>query len=398
MFELLFTSFPAVLRYLYLKKRGLPITVWTMKTAVFTWAILAFSLFLLIFYFHPKTYAGVVPFRTVSVVAQTAGPVTDLYVENGQHVQKGDLLFRIENSAQTAALAEAKAQLDLIKASEKKAQDAVIVAQASVDSVNAQLLRHKDDLKDAETLVSRGVGRADEVVRLRALVASTEAELNAAEAQLDLARIDVEQTLPAQIKAAQTAVDKAQVALGFTEVHAFTDGTITQLSLWPGSPATTIVLRPAMVIIPDRPEDVPVRVAAGFNQVARGQLYPGMPAEIACDSNASLSFRNTVMPARVHSIQPAVASGQIIPKEDIVDVAQRLQRGSVLAMLELEYPEHEAMLLDGSGCIVQTYTDNLSGVGGHIIAATGMIKAVGLRLKVFGAILTGVGLGGGGGH
>ena len=69
MFELLFTSFPVIIRYFQLKRRGEAMTVWNMKTAVFMWAVLAFSLFLSIFYFHPKTYAGVLPFRTVSVVA-----------------------------------------------------------------------------------------------------------------------------------------------------------------------------------------------------------------------------------------------------------------------------------------------------------------------------------------
>ena len=69
-----------------------------------------------------------------------------------------------------------------------------------------------------------------------------------------------------------------------------------------------------------------------------------------------------------------------------------------MVLLELVYPEHEQMLLDGAGCIVQTYTTNLEGIFGHVIAGTGMIKAAGLRIKVLGAILTGVGLVGGGGH
>jgi hypothetical protein len=73
-------------------------------------------------------------------------------------------------------------------------------------------------------------------------------------------------------------------------------------------------------------------------------------------------------------------------------------RGSMLVYFELEHPEHEEIMLDGSGCIVQTYTNNLSGVSGHLIAATGVVKAASLRLKVWGALISGVGLAGGGRH
>ena len=74
MFEMLFTSFPAIIRYLQLRRRGEAMSLWNMKTALFLWGTLAFSLFLVIFYYHPKTYASIVPFRTISVVAQTTGP------------------------------------------------------------------------------------------------------------------------------------------------------------------------------------------------------------------------------------------------------------------------------------------------------------------------------------
>ncbi|WP_299349618.1 biotin/lipoyl-binding protein [uncultured Shimia sp.] len=398
MFELMVTSFPAVIQYYLLKRRGESMTVWNMKTAVFLWAMMAFALFMTIFYFHPKTYAGVVPFRTVSVVAQTSGPVTEIAVENGQRVEVGDLLFRIENSAQRAALAEAQAQLNLLDSEEAIARDNEIVAQSAVEEANTDLKRLDDDLKDAQTLLQRGAGTADNVLDLQAEVAATQAELRAAEAQLDLARIEISESLPARIKAAEAAVASAQTALDFTEVHSLTGGEVTQLSLNVGSPATTLVLRPAMIIIPDRDTEIPVRVAAGFSQVAGDTIYPGMPAEIACESNANLLFRNSVMPAHVYSVQPAIATGQVQPDSRLLDMGGATQRGTLMVLLNPVYKEHEDMLIDGTGCIVQAYTDNIDGFFGHVVAATGMIKAAGLRLKVFGSILSGIGLLGGSGH
>lgn len=396
MLELLLTSFPVMIRYFQLRRRGEAMSVWNMKTAMFLWLILAFLLFLIIFYFHPKSFSGLVPFRTVSVVAQTSGPVTELAVRNGQTVAAGDLLFRIENSSQKAALAQAEAELDKVAASEVKAADNLKVAQASVIEAQASLNTLRIDLENANTLVQRNVGTKDSVRKLEASVTSAEAALAIAHARVDLAQTDISQTVPAQQKATVAAVESARVAMERTEVRSFTNGVVTQLSLGVGSPASQLILSPAMVIIPERPSNIPVRTIAGFSQVARAALYEGMPAEIACDSNVSLSFRNAVLPARVVTIQPAIAAGQIVPGGKLLDPNKLAARGSILVYFELEHPEHQEIILDGSGCIVQTYTNNLDGFSGHVIAATGVIKAVGLRLKVWGALISGVGLIGGG--
>ncbi|MFU1479335.1 HlyD family secretion protein [Roseovarius sp. C7] len=398
MFELLLTSFPVLIRYIQLRMRGEAMTVWNMKTAIYIWACLAFALFLTIFYYHPKSYTGLVPFRTVSVVAQANGPVTELAVENGQPVKTGDLLFRIENSSQSAALEQAKAELAQLDAAEAKAKDALTLANASVTASNASLTKLQQDLEQAQTLLERNVGTQDRVRELDAAVISAEASLEAAQAQVDVAQTDLSQAIPAQRAVAEAAVARAQAALDHTEVRAFTNGTVTQMAMSVGSPASQLVLRPGMVIIPERDADAPLRVIAGFSQVARATLYEGMPAEIACESNLNLAHKDAVLPAHIVAIQPAIAAGQVTPGGDLLEPNARAARGSLLVYFELLHPEHEAVMLDGSGCIVQTYTNRLPGTFGHIISATGVVKAAGLRLKVWGALVAGVGLGGGGGH
>lgn len=398
MFELMFTSFPVIIRYYQLKRRGEEMTVWNMRAAVFMWLSMAFALFLTIFYFHPKSYSGLVPFRTVSVVAQTSGPVTELPVLNQDRVAVGDLLFRIEDSSQRAAVAQAEAQLAEIDAAEKKAQDQLIVAQSSVAQAESDRDKFAVDLENAQTLFERNVGRQDDVRRFQAAFDSAVAAVTATTAQVDLALVDIEETIPAQRRTAQTALEAAQTELAKTEVRSFTNGVVTQLALAVGSPASRLILSPAMVIVPDRDEKHPIGVIAGFDQVARATLHEGMPAEIACDSNINITFRNTVMPAHVTSIQPAIAAGQIQPSGTMLDPSNLISRGSMLVYFDLVHPEHKEIMLNGTGCLVQTYTNNLPGFFGHVIAATGVIKAAGLRLKVWGSLVSGVGLAGGGGH
>lgn len=396
MIEILLTSFPAVFRYYQLKRRGEAMTVWNMRTAVFLWALLAFFLFVAIFYFHPKSYSGLLPYRTVSVVAQTSGPVTEVAVKNMQKVAVGDLLFRIENSAQKAALKQAEAEFDRIKAAEGKASDALKVAEAAVIVSTASLDKLRGDLENAQALAAKNSGTREAVRLAESSFAIGEANLASAQAQQSLAQVEISQTLPAQHKAAEAALESAKAALAMTEVRSFTDGVVTQLAMSAGSPASTLILSPAMVIIPDRPDDLPLRITAGFSQVSRTTIYEGMPAEIACDTNIGLSFSNTVVPARVRHVQPAISSGQIVPGGRLINLSERTPRGSMLVYLELEHTEQEKIMLDGTGCIVQTYTNNLPGFTGHLIAATGVVKAVGLRLKVWGSLIAGIGLAGGG--
>ncbi len=395
MIELLFTSFPVIIWYFVLRRRGESMTVSNMKTAVFLWLMLAFTLFLTIFYYHPKSYTGIVPFRTVSVVAQTGGPVTDVLVSDGQRVKKGDLLFQIENDTQKAALAQALTAFQNLDASEKKAKTSIQVAEANVVQAKVALAKIQEQLKDAEELQRRNVGRANTVVSLRFSAQGAESALIATQAQLNLAQTELIDVLPAARKSAEATYTSAKVELAKTEVRAFAPGVVTQVVLSEGSPASRLILSPAMIIIPDRDKDSLVPVVAGFSQVAKSALYIGMPAEIACDSNSNIAMKNAVMAARLVKIQPAIAAGQVTPGGTLIELNSRVQRGSILVIFELVYKEQAVMLLDGSGCMIQTYTDNLEGFVGHIIGATGIIKAFLLRIKAWGVLITGVGLAGG---
>ena len=398
MFELMFTSFPVIIRYYQLKRRGEEMTVWNMRAAVLMWLGMAFALFLTIFYFHPKSYSGLVPFRTVSVVAQTNGPVTELAVLNEDRVAKGDLLFRIEDSSQRAAVAQAEAQLAEIDAAEDKAKDQLIVAEAAVAQAEADRDKYKVDLENAVTLVERNVGRQDDVRRFQAAFDSAVAAVEATTAQVDLARLDIEEAIPARRRTAEATLEAARAKLAKTEVRSYSDGVVTELALAVGSPASQLILSPAMIIIPDRDETHPIGVIAGFDQVVRATLKVGMPAEIACDSNINITFHNAVMPAHLKSIQPAIATGQVLPSGTLLEPSNATSRGSLLVYFDLVHPEHKEMLLNGTGCLVQTYTNSLPGFFGHVISATGVIKAAGLRLKVWGSLISGVGLAGGGAH
>ncbi|MFX0542596.1 hypothetical protein ACEWPM_012790 [Roseovarius sp. S4756] len=119
--------------------------------------------------------------------------------------RRGDVLFRIDDSMQKAALEQARTQFDAIDAAQTKAGEAIKAARASVDQAQVSLDQIEQDLANARTLLERNVGTADAVRKLETQRATAAAAMAAAEAQTGVAQTDLDVAIPAQRKAAQAA-------------------------------------------------------------------------------------------------------------------------------------------------------------------------------------------------
>ena len=401
MIELLVTSFPFVLRVIYLKWRGLPITLYNVHTALFMWFLLALIVFFAVFYYYPKSFTGIVPFKTVPVVAENGGTVTEVFVKGGDHVKVGDALFSVENSTELAKVDLAERKIDEIDAAIDAALLEVETAQAGLDAAKAALKHAESSLADHRELQARGSSafQPSQLERAISQRDTRKAEVQAAESQLAAAKVQAVAVLPAQLESAKSSLKQVEIELEKTRVRSFVDGTVEQVTLSVGSRAPQAAMSPAMVIIPNRSTRENSRIVAGFSQVSRTELYAGMAAEIACESNFNIGMRNTVLPARITRIQKPISSGQMAPSGRLMEPAERAKRGQIVAHLDLVYPEHSELLVPGSGCIVQAYTTDLRGplegsMTAHVIGALGIIKAVGLRIKAWLGLASGIGLAG----
>ncbi len=335
------------------------------------------------------------------MVAERAGTVTQILVEPGERVEAGDVLFTTDDTEEQAAVAVAEAQLGEIESAFSAAQTDVEAANASLDQANAVLKQVTESLADQEQLRSTNspAFRANEYERLLNSKAANEAQVAAADASVEAARVQLDETLPARRASAEAAIQQARVELDLTTVRAGTTGTIEQLTLSVGSRAGQTSLGPAMLIVPE----APVMITAGFPQVARSILHVGMAGEVMCYSALNLSMTDVVLPVRVARIQNVIATGQVTAAGRLIEPSSVADNGDIVVHFTLEHPEQEALLPDGSSCIVQTYTTHFDGAlegtpVAHVIETLGVIKAVGLRLKAWTGLLAGVGLTGGGGH
>ncbi|SON52382.1 efflux RND transporter periplasmic adaptor subunit [Vibrio tapetis] len=86
--------------------------------------------------FQSKTYStSLIASQHIAVISQTSGAITHKMVRNGQHVQKGEVLIKLDDRDYQLNLQEALANLDLAKAAYNQADN---------------------DRKGAETLIKKG--------------------------------------------------------------------------------------------------------------------------------------------------------------------------------------------------------------------------------------------------
>jgi RND family efflux transporter MFP subunit len=135
--------------------------------------------------------------RSATVSAQITGTLIELHIEEGEHVDAGQVLARLEDTAQRAALAQAQAQLH--------------AAQAALVQYQAQLAQSRRDLQRMEDMVARKLVSQQTTEQARTQVETQAAQVATQEKQIELA---------------QAAVQSAQVQLGYCTVRAPFSGVI----------------------------------------------------------------------------------------------------------------------------------------------------------------------------
>jgi HlyD family secretion protein len=139
----------------------------------------------------------------VDVATEITGRVARMSVQEGDLVEAGDLLARIDTNALEAQLARAEAN---VAAAESDAE----AARARIDQHVADLTFAQQELERAVTLRDRGFGTEEEVERrraardtARATLAAARAGLTAADRQVDAAR--------AELREIETQIEDARI-------------------------------------------------------------------------------------------------------------------------------------------------------------------------------------------
>lgn len=134
--------------------------------------------------------------REATVSAQITGKVTEVLFDEGDHVKEGQVIARLDDTAQRAALAQAQAQLQS--------------ARAVLTQDDAQLAQNVRDRKRNEDLVKRNLVSQQALEQARTQVDTQSALVQSQREQIDLAE--------ANVRAARVQLDYCTVRAPFSGV------------------------------------------------------------------------------------------------------------------------------------------------------------------------------------
>jgi membrane fusion protein (multidrug efflux system) len=258
------------------------------------------------------------------VSTDISGRVVAIAVRDNERVTQGQLLFKLDDRPYriavedaTAQLAAARLQVTALKATYR---------QKIADSAGAEetLAYQTREFERQRQLASSGVAsRAvfdqvqNAVAVARQRVASTQSDIANILAQLG-GNPDIPVEQHPSVQRAQAALDKAELDLSYTTVHAHESGIVTKVEqLQLGSYVTAST--PVFAIVSDR-----IWIEANFKETELTHMHPGQSATVEIDTYPGVEFA-----AKVVSLSPGTGlTFSLLPPENAtgnwVKVVQRL--------------------------------------------------------------------------
>ena len=220
--------------------------------------------------------------RQATVSAQITGTLTEVLIEEGDHVKQGQVVARLDDSQYKAAL--------------DAARTAAAASHALVAQFQAQLAQNERDAVRNEQLASKGLVAKQLAEQARTLVDSTRAQL-------------VSQQRSAASADAQ--VVEAQVNFDYCVIRAPFDGVITTKDAQVGEIVSPFsagggFTRTGVGTVVDMDS---LEVDVDVNEAYIGRVKPNMPAEAVLDA-----YPDWRIPAHVIAIVPAADRGKATVK------------------------------------------------------------------------------------
>lgn len=377
-------------RFVQGKRFGKEITIFSvwyeLRWGITGCLMLTVSLITSVFFFHPATLNAALLFRTVPILPEGSGRVSEVNVGYSAAVKKGDVLFTLDSSKQKAALETATRKIAEIDATLETAKSDVIKAEAQIQEAKANYQQAKDEL-DVKTELQRrnpGIVAQRDIEKLQVVVDQRQATIEAATAARQSATLRVSTQLPAEKASAQASLAEAQVDLDKTFVRAGVDGRVEQFLVRAGDVVNQL-MRPAGILIPEGAGRA--RLQAGFAQIEAGVMREGMVAEAACISKPWV-----IIPLVVTAVQDYIAAGQFRSGEQLIEAQNLAKPGTILVFLEPLYKGGLDGVTAGSTCMVNAYTSNHDEIidpktstgrkiALHVIDGIGFVHALLLRIQ-----------------
>lgn len=159
------------------------------------------------------------PETEVKISSEVSGEIIEVHIQEGQKVNQGDLLLKINPDLLTAAVQRAQANVSSNKAN-------LLNAKARLTQAKSRLVQNKKEYDRSNKLMSQGAISQAEMDQITANYEVAEADVKAAEESVSAAEFNV--------KTAEATLKEASDNLGRTSIYAPTNGTISKLAVEQG--------------------------------------------------------------------------------------------------------------------------------------------------------------------
>ena len=254
--------------------------------------------------YTPYTSQARIQAYVVGVAPKVEGVVTEVHVANNQKVVKGQPLFQIDISLYEIAMTKARSDLQTAQRQIEAGNAGVVVARANLDAARANQVMAEKDASRLKRLREKDSG----TISVRRLEVSL-ATLDMAKAGVAAAEADIQRAIDqmggqeseenSYLKAALSAVEKAEWDFNNTTVTASSDGLVTDLKTDVGQYAGTGSPVLSLISMND------VWINAEFTENNLGHMKMGTKVEILFDVRPGCVYEG-----RIRSFSQGVGWGE----------------------------------------------------------------------------------------
>ena len=256
------------------------------------------------------------------ITPQIDGTIQDVLVSDTQHVQRGDLLVRLDPADADLAVQQARANYEQALRRVDQYDANVNAALANVAGKRSNVKRAELDLRRRVSIREAGAVSAEEISNARNALDAARSELSIAEQQL-AAQQSLTQGTDSEhnpeVLAAKAALDKALLDLDRTAIRAPVDGVVASRHAQIGQRVKLGSTLMSVVPLMD------AHVDANFKEVQLKHIRPGQKVDLTADLYGS----NIVFHGRVTGLGGGTGSAfAVIPAQNAtgnwIKVVQRL--------------------------------------------------------------------------
>lgn len=259
----------------------------------------------------------------VDIYPEISAPIEQVYVQNGDQVEAGDILIQLRDSEYRERLRQAEANLRISIAQEKQAL-------AALGEVEAEIKRTR-------VLAERDVASDLELEQL-------EAQFESAEANYELAQARVEQ--------AEASVEEQRDALNQTQIIAPVDGTVGQRNAEIGMQVSSAT---RLFTIGDLSQS---KITINLTERMLSYVNTGQTVQIFSEN-----LTDTVLTAEISRISPFLGAGNFSTEAEIdINNPEGLLMPGMFVTVDILYGESEQATIIPLSSIYRNQQTGVTGV------------------------------------